>query len=320
MPINASLSTTDYTVQDLFDILDFITVDASVTSVTSTGFRGSGFLNGAQASFVATGSGLQLGAVNGETIVSSGTVKKVVFSGAEGKIVMTSLGVKMEDFAPVIVSDLNGASPFAIEKFLMREDWNVTLGSGDDEAGKGTLVGDGIALNLRGDDIINGKGGNDNLFTGHGKDVLKGGSGSDILNGGAGKDRVDGGKGNDDVIGEKGADTLKGGGGNDNLFGGKGNDRIIGGKGADEQTGGGGSDVFVFKSGHGVNGILDFDAKDNAEQIDLSGVSSIKNWNDLKNDHLEKVDGIVVINDGNGLEVFLENVSMSDLNKADFIF
>ena len=52
-------------------------------------------------------------------------------------------------------------------------------------------------------------------------------------------------------------------------------------------SGNDGNDDFIFLSGFGTDTITNFDALSNGEGIDLSGVTQIKSWNDLKNHHME---------------------------------
>ncbi|MBC6438319.1 MAG: hypothetical protein GDA52_09345 [Rhodobacteraceae bacterium] len=65
-----------------------------------------------------------------------------------------------------------------------------------------------------------------------GNDVLNGGAGADTLNGGKGNDTLEGGEGNDALNGHLHADDLRGGGGDDVLNGGAGDDTLDGGIGA----------------------------------------------------------------------------------------
>jgi Ca2+-binding RTX toxin-like protein len=158
-------------------------------------------------------------------------------------------------------------------------------------------------------DVLEGIGGNDTLIGRGGGDTLKGGAGNDTLKGGAGKDRL---------LGDDGKDKLEGGDGNDRLLGGKGSDKLNGGKGDDKMTGEGGKDTFVFSKGQDV--VTDFDALNNREKIDLSGVAAITGIKNLKNTFLKDVDGNAVIDDGNGNTLTLNGVDIGDLNKGDFIF
>jgi len=114
------------------------------------------------------------------------------------------------------------------------------------------------ALDLRGDDAINGKGNNGaNALSGNeAANVLWGMKGDDRLYGHGGDDRLYGGDGNDLLNGQAGNDRIAGGNGDDVLRGSSGNDFLNGGAGLDKLTGGAGADTFVFSSGH--DQIVDF--------------------------------------------------------------
>lgn len=188
------------------------------------------------------------------------------------------------------IADLVSASDMMA--FLLGLDWDMTLGNADDIAPRGTLI-DGTPFELTGNDTIRGLGGNDDLYGDGGNDRLFGNVGRDTLDGGGGRDKING------------------GGGNDALTGGKGNDTLSGGRGADD---------FVFRNGDGNDRIRDFDANNNREDIDLSDVTRIKGFNDLKNHHMLQDGADVVIDDGANLQITLVNVDLADLGKADFIF
>ncbi len=188
-----------------------------------------------------------------------------------------------------------------------------------------------------GDRLFGGAGG-DRLYGENGNDRLEGGSGNDRLSGGRGNDALGGGTGRDAILGGAGADTGRGGGGNDLLQGQAGNDRLHGDSGADQLRGGSGRDVlnggagndrhwggkgadtFVFGNGSGNDRILDFDAADNREDIDLSAVSRITSFQDLKAHHMTDTGADVVIDDGNGMTITLVGVDLSELHKGDFLF
>lgn len=161
----------------------------------------------------------------------------------------------------------------------------------------------------RGADDVHGMAGNDSIWGDGGFDKLFGDGGRDKLFGGNGNDVLSGGKGNDLLRGDKGRDILRGGDGKDVLNGGKGNDKM---------TGGSGPDTFIFSSG--ADRITDFNAANNLEKIDLSGLSSIKGYKDLKNNHLSELGGDVVITSANGSTLTLDGLEIADLDRGDFIF
>ena len=277
-----------FTAPHLFGIIDYLTTEAEISTVSTTLVTGTGLFNGSSISFSLSGTGFTTGLIDGDTYVVSGTLNTVTFnSAAHGVVQMNNVNINMATFSPLIASDVSGASPLAIEHFLLQKTWDITLGNLDDIAPKGTVVVDGADFNLTGDDVIRGLGGDDHLFSGDGKDKLFGNLGADKLDGGNGNDIIKGGKGVDQVIGGAGNDKLFGEDGKDILKGGAGKDVLNGGKGRDVSTGGNGADKFVFKNGFGKDKIKDFNATNNKEDIDLKGVSSIKGFKDLKNHHMD---------------------------------
>ncbi|WP_282078315.1 calcium-binding protein [Epibacterium ulvae] len=163
----------------------------------------------------------------------------------------------------------------------------------------------------RGNDRLIGFGGDDVLFGGLGRDRLVGNTGRDELNGGAGRDRLLGGGGNDTLAGGNGNDAVIGGAGRDVLNGGAGNDLLVGGRGLD---------TFVFRGRFGSDVVRDFNANQDGEDIDLSAVGTIRNFNDLSRNHIEQVGNEVVIDALNGNTITLRNVQLDDLDAGDFIF
>lgn len=180
----------------------------------------------------------------------------------------------------------------------------------------------------RGDDTMFGLGGADTLRGGNGGDLLRGGAKADTLSGNKGADSLygengndilNGGDGSDALYGGNGDDKLSGGNGADTLNGGKAADTLTGGKGADTLTGGNGSDVFVFGNGFGRDEITDFNATNNNEDIDLSAVTAIVDFNDLSNHHMVQSGSDVVITAWSST-ITLTNVDLGDLGAGDFIF
>ena len=156
-----------------------------------------------------------------------------------------------------------------------------------------------------------GSGHNDRILGTGGVNVFDGGGGDDQLFGGLGADTLNGGDGNDLAHGWVGDDLLTGGSGNDTLKGEFGNDTLVGGSG---------NDTFVFTNGFGADVIDDFEATNNAEVIDLSGVSEISDFTDLKDNHMSQVGSDVVIATSDGT-ITLLNTALSDLlDGNDFTF
>ena len=112
--------------------------------------------------------------------------------------------------------------------------------------------------------------------------------------------------------------------GNDTLYGGGGNDILTGGGGNDILSGGGGADDFIFADGFGTDTINGFSANNN-EDIDLSAVTNITDFNDLMANHLVNNGGFAQIVDGANT-ILLDGGAFGDVGAglaysgADFIF
>lgn len=146
-------------------------------------------------------------------------------------------------------------------------------------------------------------------------------AGNDTFIGNRYRDYIEAGKGNDVVKGNGGRDVLKGEAGRDVLKGGSGDDLIRGGSGRDVETGGKGEDTFQFRTGDDTDIITDFDARGSVHDvIDLRGLKSVTGWNDLVNNHMHKAGSDVVIDGLNGDEIVLRDVTLSSLDKGDFLF
>lgn len=185
---------------------------------------------------------------------------------------------------------------------------------------------DGVKVNLKKGTATDGFGDTDTLkkfedvrgsdsrdkIIGNGrKNELEGENGNDVLKGLGGKDTLDGGDGKDKLLGNGGADTLDGGKGNDKLIGGGGNDSLYGGDGADR---------FIFKGKFGDDVIYDFETAGTKEKIDLRKIGAIDSFDDLTDNHLSKVGGHAVIDDGSGNTITLDGIALSDLANNDFLF
>ena len=168
-------------------------------------------------------------------------------------------------------------------------------------------------------DWVDAEGGNDVLRLRAGNDNGHGGDGNDTLIGGNGKDNLTGGRGRDSLNGGKGSDTLNGGAGNDTLAGARGNDILVGGFGNDTMVGGGGVDTFVFERNFG-NDTIDKFRLSQGDLIDLSGVLEIKNFRDLRNNHLEQVGNDVVVNDDQGNTITILAIEIDMFSRSDFLF
>jgi Ca2+-binding RTX toxin-like protein len=124
-------------------------------------------------------------------------------------------------------------------------------------------------------------------------------------------------KGDDTITLSKYADDFSGGRGSDTLYGMKGNDRISGDSGNDYLYGGSGRDTFVFETGDDKDRVMDWKDED---RVDLSGLGSIKNMKDLRDNHMRQYNDHVVIDGGHGDKLVIEDTKMSSLHADDFIF
>ena len=165
-----------------------------------------------------------------------------------------------------------------------------------------------------------GEGGFDRLFGGAGDDNLQSGADDDAIFGEDGNDSLDGGEGDDRLNGGGGDDIVEGGDGNDELAGGAGFDTIHGGSGNDVLSGIFNADTFVFADGFGQDRITDFDAANQFEVIDLSGVASIVDYQDLYDNHMSEADDHLIIDTDAGDQLTIENVGMSEVSALDFLF
>ena len=181
-------------------------------------------------------------------------------------------------------------------------------------------TGNDLVLGGNRNDRLFGEDGNDRVFGGNDQDIVSGGSGRDIVRGGNGDDEISGDAGDDVLFGGTGRDIVLGGDGNDLLWGRGGFDVLNGGAGDDTLEGGLQADQFIFEDGFGNDTITDFAALNNAERIDLSGVSEITDFTDLTDNHMNQVGTDVVIDDGLGNTITLLGVNISDLDVVDFVF
>lgn len=211
---------------------------------------------------------------------------------------------------------------------LLGGDGGDTIFGGD---GADSLNGEGGHDKLQGgtgSDRLEGENGRDTMLGGQGDDTLSGGGAGDRLVGGAGKDVLlggdyddvlSGGKGRDQIYGGTGSDTLKGGAHGDRLFGGADDDTLDGGAGNDLLTGNRGNDVFVFADGGGADRIQDFAAKNDAEKIDLTGVSGLVSFADDLQGLMQQQGDDVLIDFSQGDSLLLLGVSLTDLDAMDFL-
>jgi Ca2+-binding RTX toxin-like protein len=149
-------------------------------------------------------------------------------------------------------------------------------GAGDDQIWG--VFGDDELYGEAGNDQIRGGEGADTIYGGEGNDEIRGDDdhllalelfGNDFIDGGAGEDVIYGELGDDDIYGclgndqlhgEEDNDFLSGEEGDDSLYGGDGWDILIGGAGSDVLNGGAGFDTYVFNTGDGQDQIVDSDS------------------------------------------------------------
>lgn len=202
-----------------------------------------------------------------------------------------------------------------------RNDDNDVIGTeGDDLIDTGNnqdvvagLGGNDVINSGNGDDDVNGGTGNDTIIGSRGDDNLEGFDGNDILVGGRGDDNLEGGDGNDLLEGGRGNDVMNGGDGDDLICGFNGDDALNGGRGNDRLEGGRGSDTFIFEAMAGNDVITDF-----AGTEDILDLSSADFDFESVDDVLEAAsgdDGNLVIDLGDGGQVTLLGVSITDLNE-----
>ncbi len=185
------------------------------------------------------------------------------------------------------------------------------------------LIGNDLLDGGAGDDVLYGEGGDDSLLGGdgddtlygdasylpeylHGADILDGGDGDDFLDGGAGDDTLYGGAGDDTLYGGAGDDLIEGGGGDDYLYGDAGEDRLRGGEGNDELYGGDDNDELRAGAGDDT---LDGGAGDDVlygesgvDQMD-GGVGNDRLYGGAGEDIISGGDGDDLIDGGEGIDV-----------------
>ena len=306
---------------ELGDVLTALAFGGVISGVTATQVNGNVIYGSVIASFQYLGSGFTVAlAPNGFPFVATGVIDSIVFTRGSDRLEFLNADIDITEIGAGIEQENTGADLLAFETFLLSQDWDLTLRNVADLANRSQTVGDGAPFNLMGDDKIRALGGHDDLFSGDGNDQVWGDRGNDTLDGGVGNDRLWGGKGADTLLGGAGGDRLWGGGGNDVIRGGAGRDKIDPGKGGDSCTGGGGADTFIFGNKYGETRITDFAAKNNREDVDLSAVSAIRNFQDLKANHMTQVGDDVVIDDAGRTKIILLEVSLGDLDARDFLF
>ncbi len=272
----------------------------------------------------ATGNDVIGGGAGNDTLIGGGTNAETVrihaasdgLSGDAGSD--TLYGGAGEDV--IIVGgfdDVNGDGAFQTGEQVVT-DTNRNEAYGGD--GNDTVYG------AAGNDTLGGGIGNDFIVAGAGNDTLYGGrsggvvsSFNDTLHGGDGDDQIFAGSLHDSVDGGAGNDTLFGGSGQDTVSGGAGDDQIFGGAGIDTLSGGTGADTFFFAGNHGEDEITDFDVSEDT----LFLVNTLTDFQTISDVIEAAFDTVVtngsvsrsglVINTGEGTEVFIVGLSVNDL-------
>ncbi|MCV6586609.1 MAG: hypothetical protein OIF47_13830 [Marinibacterium sp.] len=151
-------------------------------------------------------------------------------------------------------------------------------------------------------------------------DLLRGSGDANVLDGSDGDDWIVGRAGDDTLLGGAGQDSLYGNADSDVLIGGDSADTLDGGVGDDTLTGGTGADHFVFSDGGGHDVITDFGAGGADDIIDLRGLETVSDYDDLTGNHLVMSDGSVVIDSGSGHTLTLLGVDLQTLTVDHFLF
>lgn len=171
------------------------------------------------------------------------------------------------------------------------------------------------------DDVLNGGDGADTIIGAKGNDLVIGGRGNDEIDGWAGNDEIHAGDGDDRVGGQNGDDSIFGGAGADKLKGNGGNDRIEGGAGWDNMWGHSGSDTFVFKNGDGQDNDYLHDFENGLDYIEIDSLF-VAGFADLTLKAKVAYTGAsgVEISYGNGDRMFLEGLTVNQIDNGDFTF
>lgn len=121
------------------------------------------------------------------------------------------------------------------------------------------------------------------------------------------------------IVGTDTSNRLIGTKAGEHIYGLGGNDRINGAAGDDTLSGGAGADVFVFTGRFGDDVITDFEIGVTREAIDLSQVSGLHGYADLRASHMTEVAGDTILTFA-AHSITLLGVAMADLTVNDFLF
>ena len=250
----------------------------------------------------------------GDDSLAGGLGNDVLDGGDDNDVLFGSFGVDTyEGGAGVDTFDIGGSTAgeadYNIDLTVGQDQYgntysnieNVTTGSGDDN-----LFGNAADNQLQGndgDDTIDGAAGNDFHNGGNGDDVFLANTGSNSYFGGNGVDTLQIVGTTEDAVSYSinlaegiddqgntnfGVENVNAGSGNDRLVGnfddnalngGVGDDTLTGGGGDDTLTGGLGDDVFTMGNDAGSIEVTDF--TQGADQIDLSNITGVEDFDDL---------------------------------------
>ncbi len=231
----------------LIGALEALFLNATLDTTSASGFTAS---SGGM-TFTVTGSGITYTTIPFlGTYPSGGTLTGISVTEAGEEVLSVTGSLDLRQLFDAAVAEALGTDGGALERFFGDQTYDYLGRNNADIFLPGTLSGDGILLDPRGNDLFRTAGGNDAVTGGSGDDTVRGGAGNDTLWGEAGDDRLFGDAGNDFLLGGDGADRLSGGTGRDTLDGGAGNDILAGGTGAD---------AFVLAAGGGRDRVTDFE-------------------------------------------------------------
>ncbi len=259
---------------------------------------------------------------DGDDTLNGGTGKDTLMSGAGADVMNGGDGKDTVDYIEAtsgIILDMqqtSGSAGDALGDVL--NDIERVLGSQFDDMILGDAA-DNFLHGRNGNDTLGGRDGEDTLRGHKGDDELNGGDGNDLLEGSVGADVLRGDGDNDTLRGNGGDDTLEGGAGDDNLNGGGGRDVLIGGAGNDKLNGSRSADTFVFADGHGNDTIAGFNVASKLELIDLSGVTALSDFDDVRVASSNTAAG-VLINTGGGDSILIAGVNLGALGADEFLF
>lgn len=204
---------------------------------------------------------------------------------------------------------------------------------------------DDLLVGNSGANVLEGGNGNDTLIGGAGADVMFGQNGIDTVTyansesgigarldgivgwGGAAGDTIFqvenliGSAYRDTLVGSNAANVIDAGAGGGTIYGLGGDDTLIGGTGADVMYGQSGADMFVFSDGFGNDTIADFEVTNLLEVIDLSNISAIVDFGDLRDNHINQIGADVLIDDLAGNTITLSGIVLTELlDSNSFVF